>query len=140
VQFDTALNVVWLALGVIALATTMRAALCRYPRQKASAARPHIVGVALIVATLFPYISATDDVLRAQHFSAQHARDHAGKHNRIDNLMRLYEAMDNPLVAEARKIVLVFFFVFLICTPVIGTINRSVPLQAGRSPPSLATA
>ena len=139
-QFDTALNVVWLALGLIALASTARAALCRTPRLKNSPAWLHIVGVALIAASLFPYISATDDALRAENFAAQHDQGHPGKHSRMDNLMRLYEAMDNPLLCEARKIILVVFFVSLVFTPAIRVVSRMVPHRAGRSPPSFATA
>lgn len=139
-RFDTALNLVWLVLGLAALASTARAALARKPRPKNSPAWLHIVGVALIVASLFPYISATDDALRAEHFAAQHEHGHAGKHNRMDNLMRLYEAMDNPLVSEARTIVLTFFFISLIFVPVLRAVSQLAPHQAGRSPPSLAVA
>ena len=139
-QFETALNLIWLALGIIALASTARAALCRKPRLKNSPAWPHIVGVALIVASLFPYISATDDALRAEHFAAQHEHGHAGKHSRIDNLIRLYEAMDNPLLSEARKVVLIFFFISLVFTPVREAVTRMVPQHAGRSPPCLVAA
>lgn len=134
-QFDTALNLVWLVLGLTALASTIRAALCRTPRLKNSPAWLHVVGVALIAASLFPYISATDDALRAEHFAAQHEQGHPGKHNRMDNLMRLYEAMDNPLLMEARKVVLIFFFVSFVFTPALRAGGRMVPRQAGRSPP-----
>jgi hypothetical protein len=140
VQFDTALNLLWLLLGLAALASTARAALRRTPRLRKTSAWLHVVGVALIVAALFPYISATDDVVRAEHFSAQHDRGHTGKHTRIDNLVRLYEAMDNPLLCEAREIALVLFFISLIFTPAIRAANRMVPRQAGRSPPSLSIA
>jgi hypothetical protein len=96
--------------------------------------------VALIVASLFPYISATDDALRAEHFAAQHEPGHSGKHSRMDNLMRLYEAMDNPVVSETRTIVLVFFFISLVFAPAPQAVSRMVPHRAGRSPPSFVTA
>jgi len=140
VQFDTALNLVWLGLGLVALASTARAVLRQTRRLEKPSPWLHIVGVALIVAALFPYISATDDLLRTEHFTAQHERGPAGKHTRMDNLIRLYEAMDNPLLSEAREIVLVFFFVSLIFTPAIRAANRMAPRLAGRSPPSLVTA
>ena len=139
-QFDTALNVVWLVLGLIALAATARATLCGPARPHGSSAWLHIVGVALIVASLFPYISATDDALRAEHFAAQHQSGHAGKHSRIDNLMRLYEAMDHPVLQEARAIILVFFFVPLTFAPAVHVVTRMAPSHAGRSPPSLFAA
>lgn len=139
-HFDTALNVVWLLLGLIALASTARAALSPSSRLKKSSAWLHILGVGLIVAALFPYISATDDALRAEHFHAQHSGDHAGKHTRIDNLIRLYEAMDSPLLFEARQIAVTIFFVSLVFTPAVSAANRMVPRRDGRSPPSLVTA
>lgn len=134
-HFDTALNLIWLVLGLAALASTARAAFNRTPRAKNSPAWLHIVGVALIVASLFPYISATDDALRAEHFAAQHQHGHTGKHSRMDNLMRMYEAMDNPLLCEARKVVLIFFFVSLVFAPVLRLATRLAPHHAGRSPP-----
>ena len=67
---DTALNLLWLALGVFALASTLRSR-----RHRAGFAHVpvwlHVCGVALIIAALFPYISATDDVLRIQHMDVQ---------------------------------------------------------------------
>jgi hypothetical protein len=139
-QFDTALNLVWVVLGLVALTTTARAALGRPSRSQNSPAWLHIVGVALIVASLFPYISATDDALRTEHYAAQHEQGSAGKHSRIDNLMRLYEAMDHPVLCQAREIVLVVFFVSLIFAPAFEALSRIAPNRAGRSPPISAAA
>lgn len=136
-QFDTALNLVWLLLGIIALASTARVTLRRSSGPKRAPAWLHIIGVGLIVAALFPYISATDDVLRAEHFNSQHDGANPGKQNRIDNLIRLYDAMDTPLLCETCEVVFTFFFFSLVFTPTIQAVNRVVPQQAGRSPPSL---
>ena len=139
-QFDTALNLLWLSLGLVALASTARSALHRKTGSKGAAAWLHIVGVGLIVAALFPYISATDDVLRTEHFNSQHDGSHPGKQSRMDNLIRLYEAMDTPLLYGTCEVALTFFFISLIFTPTILAANRIVPLQAGRSPPFLPAA
>ncbi len=139
-QFDTALNLVWVLLGLVALVSTTRATLRRSAGRKKASAWLHVVGVGLIVAALFPYISATDDVLRAKHFNAQHNGSHPGKQSRMDNLIRLYEALDTPLLCEAREVAFTFFFFSLVFTPAIRAANRIVPLQAGRSPPSLIAA
>lgn len=137
-QFETALNVVWLLLGLLALASTAKAALRSTPHVKKTSAWLHVIGVALIVAALFPYISATDDALRAENFAAQHEQGPSGKHTRLDNLIRLYEAMDSPVLCEARQIVLTLFFVSAIFTPAVRAVNRMVPRCAGRSPPLVA--
>lgn len=137
-HFESALNLVWLALGLIALAGVVRAT---FRRAKETSTPPiwlHIVGVGLIVAALFPYISATDDVVRIEHFNAQHNPQHSNKQSQADNLVRLYETMDTPLVCRVAEVVLTFFFVSLVFTPVLQTIERITPFRAGRSPPLAA--
>lgn len=138
-QFESALNLVWLLLGAAALARTTHSVFRRKPEEKHAPAWLHIVGVGLIVAALFPYISATDDIVRVEHFSSQHEPHHPGKHNKTDNLVRLYETMDTPWMAPVSAVVLIFFFVSLVFTPLARLIERFAPFEAGRSPP-LATA
>ena len=138
--FDTVLNLAWLLLGVFALASTVRA------KSGGSAAKPcrakwlHLVGVALILAALFPYISATDDILRIEHFNAQHPRDHRhqpNKRSQNDELMRLYETVDTPLLCKTCALALVLCILSLVFIATPRAIDRIAPLQAGRSPPSL---
>ena len=139
-QFDTALNLVWLALGIIALGATVRIALHAHPQNR-SAAWLHIVGVALIVAALFPYISATDDIVRSEGISTQD-RSHApdGKKAPNDNLMRLYETLDSPLVCKTCTFTLTFFALWVVFTPAPKRDHNVAPDFAGRSPPALAPA
>ena len=138
--FETALNLVWLLLGLLALACTAHAAFRRSPEKRGAPAWLHIVGVALIVAALFPYISATDDIVRIEHFSSQHDphRSH-DKQSKTDDLIRLYEAMDTPLACPVSQVVLIFFFVSLVLAPLVRLIERIAPFEAGRSPPISAT-
>jgi hypothetical protein len=147
VHFEAALNLVWLALGLAALAMAGRNVLKRRRVLDGSGlshgapAWLHIVGVALIVVALFPYISATDDLLRIEHFHARADQQHTnlpGKHSRTDNLIRLYETMDTPLVCAVREISLVFFFIALVFLPVLRLVERCQPQESGRSPPILA--
>ena len=128
-----------MVLGLVAVASTVRATLRESLNPKRAPAWLHIVGVGLIVAALFPYISATDDVLRVEHFSAQHDHSHPGKQSRNQSLMRLYETMDNPLVCRSPELAVTVFFIFLIFTPVLRVVYRIAPLQAGRSPPAWVT-
>jgi branched-subunit amino acid ABC-type transport system permease component len=139
VSFETALNCIWLALGATALASTTRTAY-RHSRQKKSAsASLHVIGVALIVAALFPYISATDDVLRIEQLNSHHSRTDSSHRGPHDNLIRLYQTMDTPLVSDVKHVVLTLFFVSLVAAVISRRITRSAPFESGRSPPSLAT-
>jgi hypothetical protein len=135
VHFDAALNLAWLFLGGLALARTIRATWCQSDVTTPKSRWLHIVGVALIVAALFPYISATDDVLRIEHFKAQHDSRHSSKQTENDDLMRLYETTDSPLVCRVCQVALVFFFISLVFTPAARLMERIAPLHAGRSPP-----
>lgn len=135
VHFETALNIVWLCLGLFALGNTIRATCRQNSQPKRAPAWLYIVGVTLIVVALFPYISATDDVLRIEHFNAQHNSHHSNKQSQNDDLIRLYETMDSPLVCRVCEVALTFFFISLVFTPGLTLLDRSEPLQAGRSPP-----
>ena len=134
-HFETALNVVWLGLGALALAFTAHAALRRGPEERRPPAWLHVVGVGLIVAALFPYISATDDLVRIEHFSSQHDSHHSGKQSKTDDLIRLYEAMETAWIAPVSPAPIIFFFVALVFAPVVRLIERIAPFEAGRSPP-----
>jgi hypothetical protein len=138
VHFDTALNLAWLLLGGLALARTVRVTLCQTDVTASKSRCLHIVGVGLIVAALFPYISATDDVLRIEHFKAQHDSRHSTKQTPNDDLMRLYETTDSPLVCRVCRVALVLCFISIVFTPVARLIERIAPLHAGRSPPTVA--
>lgn len=133
-HFDTALNLAWGLLGVVALARTIRTSF----GSRASRKGPpwlHVVGVALIVAALFPYISATDDVIRIDHFSAQQDRRHPPKKHSNDNLIRLYEVMDSPVISPVVVLVFAVFFISLFTVRPGVLIDRRVCFETGRSPP-----
>ncbi len=134
-RFEAALNLVWLLLGVIALASTIRAALRRSSEEKRASAWLHIVGMALIVAALFPYISATDDVVRIEHLTAQENSHHPAKKSGTDDLIRLYETMDTPLVARIPVLIFTLFFISFVVAPTIRLVGHFAPADGGRSPP-----
>jgi hypothetical protein len=135
VSFETSLNLVWLLLGIIALTCTIRSTYSKRVFYVPRRAWLHIVGTGLIVAALFPYISATDDVLRIEHFSEQQKQAGTSRNSQTNNLMRLYQTLDTPVIADARHVTLTFFFVMLVSTLLVQLIDRSTPLQSGRSPP-----
>lgn len=137
-HFDTALNLVWLTLGIIALGCTIRLAFRR--GSNGSVAWLHVIGVGLIVAALFPYISATDDIVRSETLSTPHDRhhSHSGKKAPDENLIRLFETLDTPLACNTRVLVLAFFLVWMVSQPATERDRHFAPASAGRSPPALA--
>jgi hypothetical protein len=135
VHLETTLNLAWLFLGIYALARVVRVTFGKAGCWTRKSRWLHTVGAALVVVALFPYISATDDVLRIEHFNAQHDTRHPAKQTQTDNLIRLYEAMDSPLIWPVSEVALVFFFIFLVFTPVAKLTAHIAPLHAGRSPP-----
>ncbi|MBV8553830.1 MAG: hypothetical protein JOY54_21220 [Acidobacteriaceae bacterium] len=148
-SFDSALNLVWLLLGAIALICTIRARARRPASQRIGPPSLHIVGVTLIAAALFPYISATDDVLRVQNLERQHDAHHPGQapakqsqksNSQNQDLMRLYETIDTPLVCRIQEISLLLCFISLVIAPVVTRIDRSAPSESGRSPPQFLPA
>jgi hypothetical protein len=99
------------------------------------------IGVGLIIAALFPVISASDDVIRIQHLERQHeSSDHGSQsgHKRSnDNLIRLYEAMESPLAATPVRISFVLFFAFLTLPLCEAYARQCTIARSGRSPPAL---
>jgi hypothetical protein len=124
VRFDTALNLLWLLLGLLALVATLRTKKKRFGLQ--------IVGVALVIAALFPFISASDDLLRIEQATQQRSAN--------DHLIHLYMNMETPMAVSAPKLTFVSCFLLLV-EPLLGkSIERSTPIRIGRSPPYLRNA
>jgi hypothetical protein len=97
------------------------------------------VGVALIVAALFPYISATDDLVRSESLSTQQDQSHSSSGSKApnSNLIRLFETLDSPLACRTCILTLTFLAVWVISIPAANRDGRVAPSYAGRSPPQL---
>jgi hypothetical protein len=136
VHFDTALNLAWVLLGVIALAGTVRASVRRNRIHRCSVWL-HVIGVALIIAALFPYISATDDLVRSEDLGAAHHHNQSPfeKRNPNKNLIRLYETLDSPLACATCTLTVTFVAVWITLPSRIILDRRIAPALAGRSPP-----
>ena len=131
-HLDTALNLIWIALGALACAGAI--ATRRYGGFR-------ITGTAVVVAALlFPYISTTDDVVRIEHLRGQTNHSSSSQRGPNDDLVRLYQTMDTPLVSAVLRVSLTLFFVLLVWTFVVRRIDRSAPFESGRSPPELLSA
>jgi hypothetical protein len=134
VAFESILNSAWLVMGVTALIV-----LCARSF-KARNTVSCCIGVALIAATLFPIISASDDVIRIQHLerahqTGQNSGNNAGHKRTTENLIRLYEAMESPLVPAAVRICFVLFFIFLVRPLCAANVLQCTMANGGRSPP-----
>jgi hypothetical protein len=141
VHFDTTLNLVWVLLGLLGLGSAIRSEF--RGRMRTHGRRwLHVIGVALIIVALFPYISATDDILRIEHISSElehgHRNSNTSGQKQNDDLLRLYETMDSPLVAEFQRLLLTFCFFAFVVTFHLSTLSRVAPHRAGRSPPVLS--
>ncbi|HST79872.1 MAG TPA: hypothetical protein VLN58_15410 [Verrucomicrobiae bacterium] len=143
-HFDTALNLVWALLGILALGAVSHSNFYRNFEENRRSKRLHLVGLGLIVVALFPYVSATDDVLRIEHYRSQHEtaiQDNAhsdastGSQAQINDLMRLYEVIDSALVCRVAQIFFTLAFVALLFSPALRLTYRSAPNCSGRSPP-----
>jgi len=133
VAFESILNAAWLLMGIIALMV-----LCARSF-KARNTLSCCIGVALIAATLFPIISASDDVIRIQHLERAHEAGHnntSGHKRTTENLIRLYEAMESPLVPAAVRICFVLFFIFLMRPLCVANVQQRTMANGGRSPPA----
>ena len=135
--FDTALNAVWVLLGALAVGWTLRARYRTCPGRSVRSTSLHAVRLALVLAALFPYVSATDDVVRIQTLNQHQDRSHPPKQSQNQNLLRLYETMDTPLVCRVQEITFILFFLALVVTPVVKCSTWSEPSESGRSPPAL---
>jgi hypothetical protein len=129
---DLTLNLAWLLLGVLAVGATFGVSSCK------SGSKPwQLAGIILVLAALFPIISATDDVLRVEHYTSEHGGHHSRRSTTGDELIRLYEAMDAPLTVQASRIEFILLFISFVTVVKTAVLTRVAPFAAGRSPPIL---
>jgi hypothetical protein len=138
-QFDATLNLAWALLGTCALVRTLYVS-----RQIPNDSSPRrrlfeAVGIAAIVIALFPFISATDDVLRVQQYVSQH-EDGQSSGGHDNNLLRLLETADHSLVSRCSLFRFTLVFLELVVVLVCSSVSHRAPLVAGRSPPSFVGA
>jgi len=138
-QYDSILNLAWALLGTMALLRT----LCASRRIARNSSRRRqlfeAVGVASIIIALFPFISATDDVLRVQQYVSQQ-EDGKSRTAHDTNLLRLFETADHSLVSRCSLVGLSLVFLELVVVLFCCGATHTAPLIAGRSPPSIVAA
>jgi hypothetical protein len=87
-----------------------------------------VLGVALVVAALFPFISATDDLVRIEQATKPTSAN--------EHLLRLYTNMEAPLQAEAPRVSFTLCFLLFVLPLMRRSLERSLPSNIGRSPPA----
>lgn len=133
---DLTLNVVWLLLAALAIGITLRASSVR-----GGSVSWRLAGVILVVAALFPFVSATDDILRVEHYATEHDTSEHGQHHSrqrnssSDDLIRLYETLDAPVTPDIAVLAFVLVFVSFVTVSAGAVLTRVAPGEFGRSPP-----
>ena len=137
-HFDAALNLVWLAIGIGAFASALHAPrrpflLCR------TLSPSQLAGVIVLLGTLFPYVSATDDLvwLEAVNSAAEHSTEHGSGRSQgtLANLLAFAQAQDSAPASRAFRISPAFVEVGIATLPVFRSLARDSAVSVGRSPP-----
>lgn len=142
---EALLNLVWVLLAIAGFATL----LLHSRRSEGSFSRVrfgHLVAVFLIVLSLFPAVSASDDVLRYQFLYGQGAAglhdDSADAHPNSDtivvNLVRLFDSWEHSTTAAFALLAFLLLVVRFIPSSVSFARNRAFFCRSGRAPPVCA--
>ena len=143
--FETALNVLWCAIGIVALLGLYLSERRKEPRDTTGRLR-RTVAVLLTTVSLFPCVSATDD-----EFCFSLLQSSSGKHGGVGaplpedardkaNLGRILETLDHYQLSSAYTFAVLFWFIGLILLSTKLFIVRSRLQRAGRSPPLFSLA
>jgi hypothetical protein len=136
VPFDLTLNLVWALLGAIALLIA-RADLKNRAASSFASRLFHFIRTALVVAALFPYISATDDMLQIEHVSAE-LGDHEKRpdhHSNGHDLWRVFDSNESSVASSSFRLVIAFASVGIVIATVVRSLDSFSPTGSGRSPP-----
>lgn len=143
VTLDTALNLIWLGVGLLALALLAFLEPRWFQRSTRRARSIRFTAVFIVAVALFPSVSSSDDL-----FSFSLLSSHLGKHGGFGNtvpedskekagmqLFRLLETLNHCQICQVYS-----FFLVLCCTAFILTIRRDalsrvVVCRPGRAPP-----
>lgn len=138
-SFVSALNLLWALVAVLALL-----ALGHQERRKPNSARrtrlERLLAVLLAAVSLFPAVSASDDIVRFQYLcsSCGNTSPHQSHEKNALHLARLLEALENFRVVSFYSLIfLLCFFTLVICI-IRGTRERSLPSASCRAPPFTA--
>jgi hypothetical protein len=145
VTFETALNVLWCAIGVVALLGLYLSERRKGPRDTTGRMR-RILAVVLTTVSLFPCVSATDD-----EFCFSLLQSTSGKHDGMGaplpedarekaSLGRILETIDHYQLSSAYSFAVIFWFIGLVLLATKPVTMRARLQRAGRSPPLVSFA
>lgn len=145
IAVDTALNLIWLSIGVATLAFFGCREALRHRRSTLRARCLRLTAVFVLTVALFPSVSSSDDL-----FNFSYLNTHLGKHGGFGNtvpedsrekagfqLFRLLETISHFQISHAYTLSLALCCVALVLTTRRTTVPRAVLCRAGRAPPSL---
>jgi hypothetical protein len=143
VTFDTALNLLWCAIGAIALFALGLSERLKVSGNATGRMR-RVLAVLLTTVSLFPCVSATDDEFCLSLLqSTQEKRGGVGAPVPEDGkekvgqcLARLLEALDHFQVSSAYDFAIILCFIGLVLLAIKLTSARALLCRAGRAPPS----
>lgn len=141
---DTALNLVWLAIGVSGLAA-LSFAEARHALGSRLGRLRRVVAVLIVMVALFPCVSFSDDL-----FSFSFLQSHLGKHGGVGtlppedskekstvHLVRVLQSLEHfQACAPYAFAVTLWFFPIIVVAVVTGN-ARDLLCRAGRSPPAV---
>lgn len=143
ITLDTALNLIWLGLGVLALVLLACLEGRQYPRSSRRARRKRFGAVLIVAVALFPSVSSSDDL-----FSFSLINSQLGKHGGFGNtlpedskekagmqLFRLLETLNHYQVSHFYALFLALCCLTLVLTLRREVVTRPVLCLTGRGPP-----
>ena len=142
---DTALNLVWLALGVSALFRLAILELRCHRRSTRRARFQRLLVVLIVTLALFPAVSSSDDL-----FSFSLINSHLGKHDGMGTtppedgkeraslqLLRLLEALDHYQISGLYTLSFILSCLSFVTALPRYLVSRDVVCRSGRSPPAI---
>ena len=135
-HFDAALNLVWLCLGIAMLALTVYTS-TRAARDERRAPWLRLAGAIVIAGTLFPCVSATDDIVWMDR-GAQRSEHQSSRGDSTRLLLNFHQASDASLPVGTIRVGCTFVFLAFLLVPVFQLVVRHRTGETGRSPPAWA--
>lgn len=143
ITLDTALNLLWFGVGIVALGLLSFLEPRWFPRTTRRARAVRVTAVFVVTVALFPSVSSSDDL-----FSFSLINRHLGKHGGFGNtipedskekagmqLFRLLESLNHCQLSHSYSFFLVWCFTALVLMIHREVSTRSVACRSGRSPP-----
>ncbi len=138
---DAVLNLAWAAVCLTAFVWFICVEHRRASRRRIIS---RAVALSLALVSLFPCVSATDDAVRLQFFTATAGDSHhdpaapqPDKKN-LGTLVRLLEALDSVQISVSLVLCFCLYLFALALTETHQSLDRCLPIRAGRAPPALA--